>query len=243
MVINMNIDNVNFSLHAGETLGVVGVSGCGKSTLCRALMGLAPIKGGEVKLKGQNILHLKGKALRHARQSLQMVFQDPFASLNPKMRVVEAISDPLLIHKLLSVPQARERTRKLLQQVGLVPPEIFENRFPYQLSGGQQQRVAIARALALEPKVLICDESVSMLDVEIQAEILDLLQLLQQRFGVAILFITHDLSLATGFCHRVMVLDQGRIVEEGAGKSFLDSPQVAITQKLVDVCPRLPLGS
>ena len=172
-----------------------------------------------------------------------MVFQDPFASLNPKMRVVEASSDPLLIHKLLSVPQARERTRKLLQQVGLVPPEIFENRFPYQLSGGQQQRGAIARALALEPKVLICDESVSMLDVEIQAEILDLLQLLQQRFGVAILFITHDLSLATGFCHRVMVLDQGRIVEEGAGKSFLDSPQVAITKKLVDVCPRLPLVS
>ena len=237
------VNDVSFGLHAGETLGVVGASGCGKSTLCRALMGLAPIKGGEVKLKGQNILHLKGKALRRARQSLQMVFQDPFASLNPKMRVVEAISDPLLIHKLLSVPQARERTRKLLQQVGLVPPEIFENRFPYQLSGGQQQRVAIARALALEPKVLICDESVSMLDVEIQAEILDLLQLLQQRFGVAILFITHDLSLATGFCHRVMVLDQGRIVEEGAGKSFLDSPQVAITQKLVDVCPRLPLVS
>ncbi len=236
------VDNVNFSLHAGETLGVVGISGCGKSTLCRALIGLAPIKSGEVKLQGQNILHLKGQALRRARRSLQMVFQDPLASLNPKMTVGEAICDPLLIHKLFNLSQARERTRQLLQQVGLVPPENFQNRFPYQLSGGQQQRVAIARALALEPKVLICDESVSMLDVEIQTEVLELLKLLQRQYDVAILFITHDLSLATGFCHRVLVLDQGRIVEEGSGKDFLDSPQVAITRKLVDACPRFPLG-
>ena len=236
------VDNVNFSLHAGETLGVVGASGCGKSTLCRALIGLAPIKGGVVKLQGQNIMHMKGHALKRARQSLQMVFQDPLASLNPKMTVAETICDPLLIHKRFDLPQARERSRQLLQQVGLVAPENFQDRFPYQLSGGQQQRVAIARALALEPKVLICDESVSMLDVEIQTEVLNLLQLLQRRLGVAILFITHDLSLASGFCHRVLVLDQGQIVEEGSGKEFLDSPQAAITRKLVDVCPRFPLG-
>ena len=234
------VDDVSFRLCAGETLGVVGVSGCGKSTLCKALMGLVPINGGEVRLQGQNIIQLKGHVLRNARQSLQMVFQDPYASLNPKMTVAESISDPLLIHDLCSVAQAREKTRELLQQVGLEPPENFQNRLPHELSGGQQQRVAIARALALEPKVLLCDESVSMLDAEIQSEVLDLLTLLQERLGVAILFITHDLSIATGFCHRVMVLDQGKIVEEGCGKALLDTPQAAITQKLVNVCPRLP---
>ncbi len=233
------VDEVSFCLHAGESLGVVGASGCGKSTLCRALMGLIPIRGGEVMLYGQNILHLKGGLLREARQSLQMVFQDPFASLNPKMTVGEAISDPLLIHNLASPAEARERVRELLQQVGLVPPENFQNRLPHQLSGGQQQRVAIARALALEPKVLICDESVSMLDAEIQAEVLDLLNLLQRRLRVAILFITHDLYVATGFCHRVIVIDQGRIVEEGLGKTLLDSPQMPLTKKLVDICPTI----
>ncbi len=235
------VDEISFNLFAGETLGVVGISGCGKSTLCRALMGLLPIRGGEVKLKGEDLVRLKGKALRSARQSLQMVFQDPLASLNPKMKVVEAIADPLLMHNLATSREAYERARELLNEVGLSPPENFQNRFPDQLSGGQQQRVAIARALALEPKVLICDESVSMLDVEIQGEILDLLTLLQDRLKVSILFITHDISVATGFCHRVIVLDKGKIVEEGPGKKVLEAPQLAITQKLVDVCPRLPL--
>jgi len=235
------VDEVSFSICSGETLGVVGASGCGKSTLCRALMGLTPIRGGEVKLQGQNILNLKGKSLRNARRSLQMVFQDPFASLNPKMTVSEAISDSLLIHNLCSATEAREITKVLLKQVGLAPPENFQNRFPHQLSGGQQQRVAIARALALEPKVLICDESVSMLDAEIQSEVLELLKLLQKRLGVAILFITHDLAVATGFCHRVIVLDQGRIVEEGPGRTLLNFPQSSITKKLVEACPTLPL--
>ena len=157
-----------------------------------------------------------------------MVFQDPFASLNPKMTVSEAISDALLIHNVSSLFEARERTRELLQQVGLVPPENFQNRYPKELSGGQQQRVAIARALALEPKVLICDESVSMLDAEIQLEVLDLLALLQKRFKLAILFITHDLSVAASFCHRVIVIDKGRIVEEGPGERMFESPQSTI---------------
>jgi len=203
------------------------------------LMGLIPIRGGEVKLQGQSILHLQGEILRRTRQSLQMVFQDPFASLNPKMTVVEAISDPLLIHDLVSRSVARERARDLLEQVGLTPAEDFQNRFPHELSGGQQQRVAIARALALEPKVLICDESVSMLDADIQKEVLELLNLLQQRLQVAILFITHDLYVATGFCHRVIVLDQGRIVEEGSGKTLLKSPKTSITKKLVNICPTI----
>ncbi len=233
------VDEVSFCIHAGETLGVVGSSGCGKSTLCRALMGLTSVRGGEVKLCGQNIFLMSRKELRKARQSLQMVFQDPFASLNPKMRIGEAIADPLLIHNVCSSAQARDKARELLEQVGLIAPEDFENRLPSELSGGQQQRVAIARALALNPKVLICDESLSMLDVEVQSDVLALLRSLQKQLGLAILFITHDLSLATGLCHRVIVLDQGRIVEEGSGKKILSSPQAALTRKLVAACPRL----
>ena len=156
-------------------------------------------------------------------------------------RVGEAIADPLLIHGLCSRAAARERARELLELVGLSPAEHIQNRLPRQLSGGQQQRVAIARALALEPKVLICDESVSMLDAEIQAEVLALLRSLQQRLGLAMVFVTHDLSVASGFCHRVIVLDQGRIVEEGPGDQLLRAPSAAITRTLVQASPRLPV--
>ena len=189
---------------------------------------------------GKNLLKLKGGSLRRARRDLQMVFQDPCACLNPKMTVGESISDPLLIHKVFSKAQASERTRLLLKQVGLYPPEDFQNRFPKELSGGQQQRVAIARALALEPKVLICDESVSMLDADIQSEVLSLLRTLQKRLGLSLLFITHDLSLASGFCHRVIVLEKGKVVEEGLAKKLFSSPQSTVTQKLVEASPMLP---
>jgi peptide/nickel transport system ATP-binding protein len=234
------VDGVSFSLHEGETIGVVGASGCGKSTLCRALMGLAPVRGGAVRLLGQDLRHLRGGALRQARRRLQMVFQDPLACLNPQMSVGEAVADPLLIHQLAGRPEARRRAREQLAAVGLEPPEAFENRRPRQLSGGQQQRVAIARALILQPRVLLCDESVSMLDAEVQAEVLALLRDLQQRLGLGLLFITHDLSVASGFCHRVIVLDGGRIVEEGPGAALLSHPQAAITRTLVEACPRLP---
>ncbi len=233
------VDEVSFSLCAGESLGVVGLSGCGKSTLCRALVGLNPIRGGEVQLLGRNLLALKGKSLKRARQSIQMVFQDPLACLNPKMNVGDAIADPLLIHDLSNKKAAREKARFLLQQVGLSPPEQYQNRLPKELSGGQQQRVAIARAIASNPKVLICDESVSMLDAEIQSDILNLLTSLQNDLGLAILFITHDLSLATSFCHKVMVLDEGKIVEEGFGKKILEAPQALITRQLVDAFYRI----
>ena len=234
------VDGVSLRLQRGETIGLVGASGCGKSTLCRALMGLAPVRGGTVRLEGRNLLALRGQALRQARRGLQMVFQDPLACLNPQMVVGEAIADPLLIHGLASRNQARLRARELLSAVGLTPAEAFENRLPSQLSGGQQQRVAIARALVLEPKVLLCDESVSMLDAEVQADVLDLLRDLQQRLGLGLLFVTHDLSVASGFCHRVIVLDGGVIVEEGPGARLLSHPQAAITRKLVEACPRLP---
>ena len=234
------VDGVSFNLRAGESLGVVGASGCGKSTLCRALMGLTGIRGGRVDLLGQNLLTLRGRPLRHARRAVQMVFQDPLACLNPALPVADAIADPLLIHGLCSKASARERSRALLERVGLSPADQFQNRLPRQLSGGQQQRVAIARALALEPNVLICDESVSMLDAEVQAEVLALLRELQKDLGLAMVFVTHDLSVASGFCHRVIVLDKGRIVEEGPGDRIFEHPQATISRTLVDACPRLP---
>ena len=234
------VDDVSFELLAGESLGVVGASGCGKSTLCRALMGLNSIRGGQVHLLGQNLLRLRGQSLRIARRAIQMVFQDPLACLNPALSVADAIADPLLIHGLCSKATARERARSLLEQVGLSPADQFQDRFPKQLSGGQQQRVAIARALALEPKVLICDESVSMLDAEVQTEVLDLLRQLQHKLGLAMIFVTHDLAVASGFCHRVIVLDRGHIVEEGPGDRIFQAPQADISRTLVDACPRLP---
>ena len=237
------VDGVSFTLQSGESLGVVGGSGCGKSTLCRALMGLTPIRGGEVWLQTQNLLQLRGSAERQARRTIQMVFQDPLACLNPALTVADAIADPLLIHGLASRAAARERARELLELVGLSPADHFQNRLPKQLSGGQQQRVAIARALALRPQVLICDESVSMLDAEIQAEVLALLRRLQQDLGLAMIFVTHDLSVASGFCHRVIVLDRGHVVEEGPGDRLLRHPQATITRTLVEACPLLPTSN
>ena len=237
------VDGVSLRLQQGETIGLVGASGCGKSTLCRALMGLAPVRGGTVRLQGTSLLSLRGRALRQARRGIQMVFQDPLACLNPQMVVGEAIADPLLIHGLANRSQARQRARELLTAVGLTPPESFENRLPRTLSGGQQQRVAIARALILEPQVLLCDESVSMLDAEVQADVLSLLRELQERLGLGMLFVTHDLSVASGFCHRVLVLEGGKIVEEGPGSRLLSDPQTAITRTLVEACPRLPTAA
>jgi peptide/nickel transport system ATP-binding protein len=234
------VDGISFQLHEGETLGVVGASGCGKSSLCRALMGLVPVRGGQVRLQGQDLRQLRGAKLARARRGLQMVFQDPLACLNPQMAVGEAIADPLLIHGLARPAEARQEARRQLTAVGLTPPEDFERRLPRQLSGGQQQRVAIARALILKPRVLLCDESVSMLDAEVQAEVLELLGQLQRQLGLGLIFITHDLSVASGFCHRVIVLEGGRIVEEGPGADLLAHPHAAITRTLVEACPRLP---
>jgi peptide/nickel transport system ATP-binding protein len=234
------VDGVSLSLHEGETVGLVGASGCGKSSLCRALMGLAPVRGGAVRLEGRELRRLGGRELRRARRRMQMVFQDPLACLNPQMPVGEAVADPLLIHGLAGRSAALERARQQLAAVGLEPPESFAGRLPRQLSGGQQQRVAIARALILEPKLLLCDESVSMLDAEVQAEVLDLLKQLQARLGLGLLFVTHDLNVASGFCHRVIVLEGGRIVEEGSGQALLHHPRAAITRTLVEACPRLP---
>tara|TARA_Y100001968_G_C19441886_1_gene762996 strand:+ start:1981 stop:3591 length:1611 start_codon:yes stop_codon:yes gene_type:complete len=237
------VDGISFTLSAGETLGIVGTSGCGKSTLCRALMGLLPLRGGSVMLYGNNLFNFKGVLYRRRRQEIQMVFQDPLACLNPKMLIGDAIADALLIHNLCNKSQAKEKTREVLRQVGLNPPEFFQNRYPQDLSGGQQQRVVIARALILNPKVLICDESVSMLDTEIQVDILNLLHELQKELGLAILFVTHDLLVANGFCDRLIVLDRGHILEEGPSDQIFHSPSEPFTKTLVSACPTLPLIS
>ena len=234
------VNEVTFSLYKGETLGIVGPSGCGKSTLSRALTGLLPIRGGSIIFLGKNISTIDKKYLKQLRKFIQIIFQDPCACLNPKMSVIEAIIDPILIHNLLSQSQAREKARNLLAMVGLTPSETYEKRLPSQLSGGQLQRVVIARALALNPKVLICDESVSMLDAKIQAEVLELLRSLQEKLGVSVLFITHDLLVAAGFCHRVLVFDNGKIIEENSGVNMLENPKEYLTRKMVEACPRLP---
>ena len=234
------VNEVTFSLYEGETLGIVGPSGCGKSTLCKALTGLIPTRGGCVFFLGKNISTINRKSLKQLRKYIQIIFQDPSASLNPKMSVIDAIMDPILIHKLLSRSQAREKARNLLELVGLMPTVMYEQRLPSQLSGGQQQRVVIARALALDPKILICDESVSMLDAETQAEVLELLRSLQENLKLSMLFITHDLSVAAGFCHRVLVFDKGEIIEENFGRNLLNHPKNYLTKKMVKACPRLP---
>jgi len=234
------VDEVTFTLFQGETLGIVGPSGCGKSTLSRALIGLLPIRGGSITFLGKNISLINRKHLKQLRKYIQIIFQDPCACLNPKMSVIDAIIDPILIHNLLSRSQAREKARSLLTLVGLTPSEIYEKRLPSQLSGGQQQRVVIARALAINPKILICDESVSMLDAEIQAEVLELLRSLQKKLKLSMLFITHDLSVAAGFSHRVLVFDKGKIIEENSGRNILDNPKNKLTKKMVDARARLP---
>ena len=235
------VDGIDLNLEAGETIGVVGASGCGKSTLCHALAGLLPLRGGQVALNGQAVLQRRGgQRHRQLRRSLQMVFQDPLACLNPAMTVEQALLDPLLIHGLASRRGGREKTLAALAAVALTPPEDFLDRLPRQLSGGQQQRLAIARALILKPSVLLCDEPLAMLDAVTQKDMLELLQDLQRRLGLGMIFVTHDLGIAASFCHRVLVLDGGHVVEEGPGDGLLAHPQARATRKLVAACPALP---
>ena len=235
------VDGIDLTLEAGETVGVVGASGCGKSTLCHALAGLLPLRDGQVVLNGQTVLQRRGgRRHRQLRRSLQMVFQDPLACLNPAMTVEQALLDPLLIHGLASRRGGREKVGEALAAVALTPPEDFLDRLPRQLSGGQQQRLAIARALILEPSVLLCDEPLAMLDAVTQKDMLELLQELQHRLGLGIVFVTHDLGVAASFCHRVLVLDGGHVVEEGPGDALLAHPRARATRQLVAACPKLP---
>lgn len=229
------VNGVSFELHPGETLGLVGESGCGKSTLGRSLLGLVPLHSGELYFDQNPIHHYKGKAWNSLRKELQLIFQDPFASLNPRMTVSEIIAEPLLVHHLLSPKAATAEAINLLAQVQM--PASAAQRYPHQFSGGQRQRIGIARALALKPKVLVCDESVSALDISVQAQILNLLRDLQAELGLSYLFISHDLSVVHYMSDRVLVMQQGKILESGTAGQVLLQPQHPYTRRLIAAMP------
>jgi oligopeptide/dipeptide ABC transporter ATP-binding protein len=227
------VDGVTLDWRPGEVLGLVGESGCGKSTLARALLGLVEPAAGSIALDGAEVRDRAG--LREVRRRVQMIFQDPYQTLNPRMRVRAIVGEPLVV---AGVPKAEhaERVDRALSDVGL-DPEGYAARYPHQLSGGQRQRVAIAAALVLEPEGLICDEPVSMLDVSVRAQILEVLMRLRERRGLALLFITHDLSLAWALCDRISVMYLGRVVEQGSALDVIERPSHPYTQALVAAVP------
>jgi len=227
------VDNVNLSLYPGEILGLVGESGCGKSTLSRTILQLVKPSGGRVSFLGQDLGQLSPEKLRQQRRQMQMIFQDPQACLNPMMTVGDSIADPLLIHGLAKGKAARQQVLSFLERVGLSPAETYARRYPRELSGGQQQRVAIARALITHPKLIVCDEPVSMLDANVQAQVLSLMKDLKAEFDLTYLFITHDLWVARFLCDRIAVMTQGKIVEIAPSEDLFRNPQHPYTQTLL----------
>ena len=233
------VDDISFDLYPGEILGLVGESGCGKSTLSRTILQLLKPTAGQVEFLGQDLTTLSTSQMRSQRRQLQMVFQDPHACLNPLMTVGESIADPLLIHQLATAAEAKQQVTAMLEKVGLTPAAEYYRRYPKELSGGQQQRVAIARALITKPKLVICDEPVSMLDATVQTQVLELMLALKKEFDLTYLFITHDLWVARFFCDRIAVMNSGQIVEIDTTEKIFTQAQHPYTQKLLSAAPLL----
>ncbi|MGJ8620796.1 MAG: ABC transporter ATP-binding protein [Methylophilaceae bacterium] len=229
------LDDVSIALKKGVTLAVVGESGSGKSTLARCLLQLQPFDSGEVLFHGQSLTQLEPSILRSKRRNLQMVFQDPFASLNPRMRVGEIVGEGLVIHRLGSAKAQQQKVHDMLERVGLTAADA--KKYPHQFSGGQRQRIGIARALILEPEVVVCDEPVSALDVSVQAQIIMLLKALQKEMQLSYLFITHDLRVVRHIADEVVVMNQGKIVEHGNVDEIYNAPQQSYTQGLLKAIP------
>ncbi len=231
------VDDISFSIARGETLGIVGESGSGKSTTARLVLRLLDPSAGRIRFDGTDITALTGPALRRFRRRMQIVFQDPFASLDPRQSVEEIIGEPLLLHRAGTAAARRERVAELLSLVGLSAPQA--RRYPHEFSGGQRQRIGIARALAAEPELIVCDEPVSALDVSIQAQVLNLLRDLQARLGIAYLFITHDLAVVRHVAHRVAVMRRGKIVEMAHTEALFAAPVDPYTRSLVAAMPEV----
>jgi len=230
------VDGVSFHIKRGETLGLVGESGCGKSTTGLAVLRLVEPTSGRVLLNGQDVTAMDRGTLRRARRQMQMVYQDPFGALNPRMRVLDIIGEPLVVHKLTrNKAEYRERVHELLQLVGLNPN--MADRYPHEFSGGQRQRIGIARALAASPELIVCDESVSALDVSIQAQVINLLEDLQERLNLTYLFIAHDLAVVRHICDRIVVMYLGRIVEVATRDELYENPKHPYTQALLSAIP------
>ncbi|MFN7022541.1 MAG: ABC transporter ATP-binding protein [Phycisphaerales bacterium] len=230
------VDGIDFHIGKGETLGLVGESGCGKTTVGRTILRLIPATGGRVLFEGRDVYQARGPELKSLRRRMQIIFQDPAGSMNPRMRVLNIVGEPLLVHELVkSRDELRDRVETNLVKCGM--PKAAADRYPHEFSGGQRQRIAIARALSLEPSFIVCDEPTSALDVSIQAQILNLLKDLQRDLGLSYLFISHDMAVIQHMCERIAVMYKGKIVEEGSKSQIISAPQHKYTQSLLSAVP------